>query len=289
MSNSRIIHLADFGGANIEGTTSQSVSHTAQVARPLTDGAVIPTTAHLMSESASFSVDTIDLGAALGAVGTLGSQQTSVVVYDAELGAGGAKTSGSVHTSHTLANAYVLPNSITASHKQVARMTCSAIGYSTDGSSPISTSTSAALPSLSGSPKAYGLGAVEVNGTTISKKVSISVDFGLQTRSDQHDDNIADGTVVVIQALPMITITTLDTGVAATIGRALAGDGTNGCEVWFYQRSGTGFLSGSNHVKISAANGIFTPQGVTGGIRQYSFKFEATGGLTHAVDAAAPS
>lgn len=285
----RVIHLADFGGANIEGTRSQSLTHTAQVARPLTDGSPVPSTAHLMSESAAFSVETIDLAAGLTATGAQGSEQTSVIIYDATMDESGAKASGSVHRSATLGNAYVLPNSISGAHRSLASMTCTAIGYSTDGSTPVAYAGSVALPSLSGSPNSYGLGVVEVNGTAISQKTRVQIDFGLSTASDQFDDNIADGEVVVVSVLPMITISTTDTSVASTIGRALAGDGANGCEVWFYQRSTTGFASGSNHVKISATDGVFTPLGISGTPREYSFKFEPSSGLTVATSAAAPS
>ena len=272
-----VIHVPDLGGTSWEGVSSQSLSRSVSVSRPIADGNVWPGIAAITSDTATFSATGFDIAGGLAISGLNGADLSNVIVYGAKMAAAGAKAGSTVHVSHTMAKAYVVPRRLTASQGGNATLTLDTIGYSTTGASPVASATGVSLSAdVGGASALYTLGPIEVAGTAYSNHMSVDVDFGVGVTVLACDGDVGSKLVVTTAAAPTVTVSTYDQATAAAIDDGLAASG-DGVEIWFRLRSETGFASGSVHGKLTAANGILVPLGVTGsagGALQYSYRLD---------------
>lgn len=267
MSNLFRDHVMNINGTTLAGSVSKDLSRGIAISAPLTDGNVNATHTAITAANPRHTIRTLDIDTAVTICGTQGGLIAgNCDWYDALIATtGGFKASGIVHTKGNYGSAYCIPSSLTVGAQSVAEFAFDLVGIGVGD--PVTITEDQALAGTEGTPKQYGLGPLEINGTTYKQITDVNIDFGVTEAMDMSDGNIGPRDIKTQSALPSITFTTTDMElIQSLVDTGLALDGTNGFVVYFRQRSqdGTAYLAGTNHIEIEVLAGMITPESTTG-------------------------
>jgi hypothetical protein len=266
-----VLHPPTLGSA-WSGTQAQNLSRAVGETTPVADGNVFNRLAAITSEELRFSLTGLDTVGGLALSTVTGAAISGAVLYLAAMGPAGAKLGNGEHVTYTIGTGLLYPVRMTAAHGQNASLTLELIGYESAGARPDTIDASDDLSvNVGGAAVVYTLGPVVINGTTISDKLMVDVEFGIVADTVGTDSDIGTKFAFIRQATPRIIVSTMDQGVASTIGRALATSG-NGVEVWFRKRVSTGFSTSTDHHKLTMASALIVPVGIQGDPHVYSFR-----------------
>lgn len=284
MSKDFLPHTLDVNGTAINCKISESFSRNTEVSAPLADGDIMPTHQAITNQKSMYDVETYNIPAAIGLTGVLGALISGTVQwYDAEMDSAGGKKSGSDHVSGSFAAAYVYPLSISVTSKQVAVMRFRIVGLSTNDSA--SFSSGASLSGTPGTTVQFGMGPLEINGTTTTQIQNFNLDFGIQLRDNVTDGNIGVDDTKLESARPVATFTSTDANLQATVGSVTElvelSDGLQ-----FYLRSynnRTGGYASGGGVLVEMDLGLLLHTQTSGRNRASNYRAEGAAGSTNAV------
>lgn len=257
------IHPIDFGGTDVGEIQALALSDGIQIQRLGADGHVDAAATQVMAYSPSLSFDTIDLDGALSVGGFDGADVASVVAYNALIGTGGAKAAGASHEKWTYANCFVYPMSLTWSQGSNASVSMMALGFSGDGSNPLTRAASQTLSSPTiDYDERWALKDIVINGTTITEVASASIDFGISPRAQQFDGDVSPKGYTIISRPATMSFTTVNTD------QVLAATAISSTVVFRFRKWNNigSFVDDatSEHITVTANAGLVVPQGVGG-------------------------
>lgn len=211
-------------GVNVDGTLLQGMkSHrigtNIQKRLNINDGNSRARYVTVMMRETTITFTTNEVVAALTAVGTEGAAiSSSVVLFFQKTQANGQRASGSSHVKVTVASGLIVPRRARASQGDEAEIEYEIFPISADGTTdPITIADSQAL---SGSPSVsqkFTVGPASFSGTSVETQ-SIEIDFGCDVKTKSHSGFYLPVHGYIDTIKPKLTVTTLDVGVAASIG-----------------------------------------------------------------------
>lgn len=251
------------GSGAISGIQSYSHSSGLAVTNPTSDGRSTARIAALIDESPSISATTLDVAGALSVLGMAGYVGASKI-YFIDMGDGGAAAAGSVHTEISLDDALTVPRSLTVSQDGNATLSFESFGYESTGASPVSFSTSSALPSGIGTTNLFGIGPVTINGAALTNITDISIDFGVSVVANRSDGAISPKLVTVNELFPVFSITCNDPDAAFLAPATISSTTTVGLRK---RAAGGRFVADGTgaHIEFTIAQGIVRRMAATGG------------------------
>ena len=233
--DSYVLYAVSVNGTLIDGITRQSITANNQLVKNHNDGSVDVRYITTMSRRSVVSFGTRAIAKALDVVGCRGIPiSTNVTLFWQKNDPNGERESGSDHVKTVIAGGLVVPRTLSAQQDGEAELACDVIPVSTDGATdPITITDSQALAGSPDSDQKFTLGKCSFNGIDLQAQ-SLEIDFGLQVVTRSHS-----GLYLALEAskqvvTPVITVTTLDMGVTATIG--LSGTAQSVTDSVFYVR-----------------------------------------------------
>ncbi len=159
------------------------------------------------------------------------------------------------HNKVTGANGLIVPISATASQDGDASVDLECVFRSTDGTNPVTISSSNSLAGLAFN-KMWTLGPVSVNGYTIEEAISATITFGIGITTKRFGGLNFPQRIYVVTRRPEISITFNDYNELANF--TAAHTVMTAAIVYFRNRSGATFAAdnGTTHCKFSFGDGI---------------------------------
>jgi len=206
----------------------------------------------------------------LDVAGVSGFDGTGCVAYVQKAASGGVRASGSNHQSITFAQCAVLPRSISADGRSgsFATIQYDIMGYKSDGTVSVSTTTGVALPSTSTTVQNFVAGPVSVNGTTIEAVTGIEINFGIAEQFQFGEGDAYPKDWFVDFRKPTISITCENSALLSTLG--ISGSAQTVDSVIYLRKcspGGTRVLDATTeHIKITVpvSDTHIRPQSISG-------------------------
>lgn len=267
-------HLVEIGTSAIDGISAQDIQDGLVISRPISDGLADPRASLLTEHKPVFRYSSYALAVALAECGWTGSRET-VIVYDAKMDVGGAKAGSTNHVKSTITEALTVVRQITCRGREMAMISLETMGYSSSGGAPITTAASSALPADTISADEYfGIGEVNVNGTTLASVSSITVDTGIEVTNEVGDGRVADLDIRIFRRVPIITVTTNDPAARATVTASGVAISSTTNVVFQKRAAGGSYVSSATgeHVSVTASSGMVIPVGTSGEPREFTFQ-----------------
>jgi hypothetical protein len=216
--------------------------------------------AAILEAEPTFGFSTRALETALGLIGINGYHAVSAgkfKLYFKKLALGALGASGSVHTSITPTDCFIVPKQITAQQGQPAAISYEVHVIDTvgDGTEPVvRTVGSVALAGTTNHDEVFTVGEISIGATVFDSIQSITVDFGIQVLKPSGSGNVWPRWGSIIQRKPIITVKLIDTSILSQIPvSALALD--DGAIVKFRQGVKGGIV-GATGITLTAAAGM---------------------------------
>lgn len=260
--------------------TSFSIPDDVQVEREVVDGNVYPSITSLLQHNEKIEAASLNVDAAVDLFGTTGlcakghSGMDGVEFYLSKIDqcTPGVDDSGvnikiraaSTSSDPTLAVfGMFTPTQLVANHGANATYGFQFIPTGNAGNAGLAVSTGQTLPAIADTKKRFTLSeAFDLNGTTITAKKSVNINFNPSMLIEGADGNLAPDWVSIENLMAMITITGIDPTWASSISRN--GKVFTHANFDFFLRrrkpdSTTGFYANneSEHIKITAAGKAF--------------------------------
>ena len=250
----------------IGGITSQSVSTGVQVNTEVTAGDPNPRYGEVGSVIPAASFTTLDLKTLLTAIGTTGECLIGLTDLGFKMWAlkrkacGAIDTSGTpgVHSSFCIPNGLIVPVTLSASHGSRASLSAQVFSYWDGTNDPLIPAHSLAAPSATfpDDVNGYHLGTVAVAGYTLTKKTSVTINYGISITPQSEDGDIYSRSLLRASVKPTVSITCYDVGAFKTSGALkLQGDHATHANTSIVLRKkvlGEGsYASGANHIEYT--------------------------------------
>ncbi|OHB82796.1 MAG: hypothetical protein A2V98_25890 [Planctomycetes bacterium RBG_16_64_12] len=204
------LYAVKIGSTVLGGITQQNVVTAAEVRGEASSGEIYSRIQSLVSQGFTPSFSTLAIAAALGACGALGASLASanLILYAQKHQDGGGRASGSVHRSFTFVKGILAPKQLQVDHRGDATLSYDAVVVYDGVNEPLVIGDTVALPSLGSSQaERFTLGSVEIGGVTLTTKMSLSIDFGLDVISEGHDSNLYDTIASIRGQQTVLTLT----------------------------------------------------------------------------------
>lgn len=245
---------------SIGGIQSQAIDNRIQEYLGNGSGRVDPTYAAILNTEPLLSFSTTSIAAGLTAVPFAGADASSFLFGFQAVAGGGTRASTFAHA--TAYDGLAIPRRITATQGQEALLDVDVFAVGDTSNEPLSVATTTI--SITGTvTEAFTVGPASINGTEIDAQ-SITVDFGIQYKTESHSGYAWPILGYIDRREPTITIRTLDMSKWAT----LQPDGAGGLAV----------TAGIVYLRKMAEGGTFR---VADGTAQHC-KFTVTDGIATA-------
>lgn len=210
------------GATVIGGITEQECEQGNTITREAASGEVYARLAAIISKDSEKTFATRSIATALAAIGTTGGNIDmlgGVVFYYRKLARGTVPTADAI--SHTINDGIILPRSISVDNRGIAQIDFQVMIADDGVNDPIIVNASDTMPALgSENEQLFTLGTAKVANTTITKKKSVRVDFGLTGTREMADSDIEATFISLTGVLPVITIAGIDSTWATSLGLA---------------------------------------------------------------------
>lgn len=156
---------------------------------------------------------TLSIAAALDAIGPGGLALTSgapYTSYAAKRADGGGIAAGSVHRSYTANKGLIVPRTLRVQQGADAQLDYEVITTYDGTNDPLIEADSVALPALGGDGARYTLGPATVGGIALSGLQSLTLDFGLQVKTEASDGDLYPTHCAITAVLPTLRLGGLD-------------------------------------------------------------------------------
>lgn len=260
-------YAVQIDGVLLGGITEQDLMAGSEFTREVTSGDIFPRQLALTAQNPKGSFTTLAVRQALAALDadTLHLPcATALRMYARKHEEGGGRAAGANHRSYTLAKVLIVPTTLSAEHQQNATLALDVtVGY--DGvNAPVVPADSVSLPGSLTDPERYTLGPIIVGGVTLTKKASVSLDFGLTVAADAADSDLWPTELSLEQGQPTVTLRGFNPLWFATSGAIPltgAAAGHANTKIYLRKRSGSGFVPDgtAEHVLLTVA-GVVTPE-----------------------------
>jgi len=188
----------------------------------------------ILSQAPTASFTTRAVSTALGLIGIDGlalNAEGPLTLYMEKRAQGGLKTAGSVHTKAVIDGGIVVPQTLSCSQDALATISylVQAADAAGDATNPLTITESQALAGTAHLDEAYTISPVLIGEGEIDGIQSINVDFGIDLVVSKGGGSVFPQEVAMIKRQPVLTFTTLDAAITATIaegGMSLAAGAT---------------------------------------------------------------
>lgn len=260
-------------GVDYDGTllpaTNRAITPGANQIRSSGGGDLNPTHTAVTAIDPRITLDTMHIAAALGITGTTGAAINSgalLTLFSRQLADGGTFSSGSNHVKYVMNKGLLLPRQLSASIDG-ATISLEAIGVH-DGTNEVIVVTSGqAFGGESTVSQSFIVGPASINGTAVNNVQSLEINFGLIEQLTRGSGSTRHTHGAVRKQEPVLTFTTTDAALAATIGAVGTAQGLT--DSVFYLRK---IADGGNevadatteHISFTLDKGLIQWQGGSG-------------------------
>ncbi|QEF98150.1 hypothetical protein Mal15_21980 [Stieleria maiorica] len=256
----------------IGGISNQSIRPGVQVNTEVTAGSENASYGEIGNIQPDATFTTMDIKTLLTAIGTKGECLIGVNDLGFKMWAikrkpcGTIDTSGTpgVHTSWTIPNGLIIPQTLSVSHGSRASLSAQVFSLWDESNDSLIIAEDLAAPSPA-SPildvNGYHLGPVNVAGISMTEKTSISMGFGMVVQPQSADGDVNAKSLFVAERKPFVQITCYDVSKFADI--ELVGKHATHANTAIVLRKkllGSGaFMSGAEHAEFTA-DGVLSVQ-----------------------------
>jgi hypothetical protein len=224
-------------------------------------GSAYPFLAHLGASRIQATFTTRNLTAALTNLGPPSKELAGigVEVYEHKH-ANGQLLSGSVHRKQAIVSGIIYPRRLSVSTEQVAEFEFGVAACYDGTNNPVKETETVALASGTlADPDRYGMGALTIASVVFDKKTSVEIDFGITVDQIHADGEPWPSILDVSQQLSRVTIRGLEVENIKAAGFPITGKAFTHANttLYFRKRSGGGYATGSDHVKMTAAGLVY--------------------------------
>lgn len=248
----------------IDGTSDQALNSALMTGLEGSDGSMYATFGSLISGAPVGRFTTNDLKAALDQCGLVGmlidtdGTHPGVVMYFQKYKEGGTREAlaSAVHMSMTVPNGIMVPRTLEMVHQGNARITYEIIGRQETTTAPLTFSETATLPAAvyPATVVAHTLGKIDLNGTTLDRVQSVTIDFGIVLEVEGADSDIYPTKVSIRDIRPSVTILSTKPEITATLTEDGLGYATDIVIVYARKRAEGGTFvidATAEHVKFT--------------------------------------
>lgn len=262
-------YAVQINGVLLGGITEQDLLTGNEWTRDVASGELFPTQLALTAQKPKASFTTLAVRQALALLNATALHLPCAGpfrMYARKHEEGGGRADGAAHRSFTMNKVLIAPTTLSAEHQQNATLALEVtVGY--DGTNaPVIPADNQALPAGTLDPERYTLGPIIVGGVTLTKKASVSLDFGLSVVADAADSDLWPTELSLEQGQPMLTVrgfnpTWFATSGAIPLTGAAAGHANT--KIYLRKRSGSGFVPDgtAEHVLLTVA-GVIAPEDI---------------------------
>ena len=252
------------GGIDIGGTALGGIINTDKPTGTVTeeiatDGNVYARFQSMLTQDPIPTFTTHAVAAALALCGVTGLKIDDLTggfsLYAQQRAQGGTRESGSSHIKYNVTDGILVPTTLSVSQDGSATLSYSATARSDSGAAPMIITDSQALPSTTDDER-FGIGPVDIGGTTITGVTGIDIDFGLTVRGTHGDGDVYPSFVSIDLIQPSITFRVLDASVAVSSVPLAGVLGTHADTIFYLRKRALGgqYVSDATaeHVKFTA-------------------------------------
>lgn len=263
------------GAVYVDAVRSLSLENRLATLLESGDGEVYASFGSLARGDVSVRFQTLDLKAALDALGLEGQlvdadgSHPGVEVYLRRMTQGGTRDAAAAgtHWKGTIANGIAVPRRISCRSNENASLDVDVVARQTSSVAPIVFDEAANLPTHNAGPDAvWTVGKVNLNGTQLEGVESVDVDFGIDLLIDRADSDIYPSFVSVASIRPRIMLT----GAHLDVTTTLTEDGlyyASGVIVYLRKRALGGTFTAdatAEHIKLTLGKCRVEPMSIDG-------------------------
>lgn len=258
----------------IGGISQQAIRPGVQVNTEVTAGSENASYGEVGNVQPDASFTTMDIKTALTVIGTkgvclIGATGLGFKMWALKRKPCGAIDSGSVHTSWTIPNGLIIPQTLSVQHGSRASLSAQVFSLWDGANDSLIIADTLAAP-VPASPitdvNGFHLGPVSIGGVTFTDKTSISIGFGISVQPQSADGDVNAKSLFIASVQPVVQITCYDVEKFKASGIPLVGKHALHSDTSFVLRKkvlGSGaFASGANHAEFTI-DGVATVQEIS--------------------------
>lgn len=253
------IYAANIEGTLIDGVSEQGINPGLNLRTEYGDGSPWPTLIAPISNDPRIPFGTTQILTALTKLGvTGGALGSSAIFFCQKMTEIGRDTTG--HMKATVASGIVRPVSLNAEKDGIAVLQAETICTYDGTNNPIVFATGQSLSGTPAPDEAFTVGPVKINNTWLDSVESIRIEFGINVGVYPTNGEPWARKAVLLTQEPVITVTTHDVSLIASLG--LAGNAAGANSYVYFRRIKTTDTSmryadnTASHVKIAAQGRI---------------------------------
>lgn len=244
----------------VAGITNIGIRANTDVQSDGHSGSVFPNSAHARSIQPVASFTSYDVEACILAFNLLGMCITSdgtdpgLALYGQQQSCAGV-AGGAVHDEYLIKKGVLVPRTLTIEHQGNASVVYEAMAAYDGTNEPVIRNTNVALPAAAVPPR-FEMYDMTINGSTITGKRSITIDFGAEVTQESADSQAKPTVVSLSKVSPVITVRGVDNswfGSIAGLSGANAVHGTTQIRL----KNRNELIASAKHITINFA-GLIT-------------------------------
>jgi len=242
------------------GITAQNLPLGNQVQGEASSGEVYTRFQSLMGAKPQATFSTLNIAAALDLCGVTGYDVDSgdgVVLYAQKTADGATRTAGANHRSYTIADGLLVPQTLSVNHAGNATLSYLLLATSADGTThPVAIAETVTLGAVTDGER-FTLGPITIGAVTVAEPRSLSVQFGINARTEGAGSELYDTHAWIASIQPSLTITGVDVELLKAANIPLTGQAATHANTTIYLRkraAGSTFVADATeeHIKLTA-------------------------------------
>lgn len=204
----------------------------------------------------------------------------AVTTYLQEYQLGGARKSGSAHTSLVFGDGIIIPTTLTIPETGHATLGFEMLPISTDGTTdPITKTGSQALSGTAGTDELFRLAKFMLNGSQVAGLISATVNFGIELTVQYGDGGIYPTFVAIEKRMPFVDLVFRDKAALTAAGFDGVAQGATDSILYLRKVSEGGKTVADNtgeHISFTFDEGRFQVDDIGGSPYEYRARFTPT-------------